>query len=281
MTQRAEGRLERRLDVAERRVRRATDNRILRGVARSGYLASGLLRVLIGWLALLLAAHVAGPRPGTAGAFSLLAAVTGGVVLLALVAGANLALFLWLLVQGMLHEDSNRWEQWRQRSVYWGRAAVYGVIGVTATGFALGAHQRGDGGEQEAGRQLLAVPGGAVVLALIGGTVVVIGVSMMWIGLAFRFVKTIRLPARAALRRAVLALGVVGYAAMGATIAVVGGFLTIAAFTSDVSRVGGLDAVLEGFTTGPFGRILLVAIGAGWIVAGVYALLRARLARLD
>jgi hypothetical protein len=281
VTQRAASRLERRLDVAERRVRRATDNRVLRGVARSGYLASGLLRVLIGWLALLLAAHVAGPGPGTSGAFSVLASVTGGVVLLALVAAANLALFAWLMVQGLLHEDTHRLEQWRQRSVYWGRGVVYGAIGVTAAGFALGAHREGDRGEQEAGRQLLELPGGAVVLALIGGTVVVIGGSMMWIGLAFRFVRTIRLPAGTAPRWAVLVLGVVGYAAMGATILVVGGFLVIAAFTSDVSRVGGLDAVLEGFTTGPFGRGVLVAIGAGWIVAGVYALLRARLARLD
>ena len=281
MTQRAESRLERRLDVAERRVRRATDNRVLRGVARSGYVASGLLRVLIGWLALLLAAHVAGARPGTAGAFSVLASITGGVVLLALVAAANLALFAWLIVQGLLHQDSHRLEQWRQRSIFWGRGVVYGVIGLTAAEFELGAHREGDAGERAAGRQLLELPGGAVVLGLLGGAIVVVGVSMMWIGFAFRFVRTIRLPARTAVRWAVLALGVVGYAAMGATIAVVGGFLVVAAFTSDVSRVGGLDAVLEGFTAGPFGRIVLVAIGAGWIVAGGYALLRARLARLD
>jgi Domain of Unknown Function (DUF1206) len=281
VTQRTEGRLQRRLDDAERRVRRSTDNRILRGVARSGYLASGLLRVLIGWLALLLAAHVAGPRPGTSGAFSLLAAVPGGVVLLALVAAANLALLAWLIVQGLLHQDSNRLEQWRQRSVYWGRGVVYGVIGLTAAGFALGAQQRGASGERAAGRQLLEVPGGAVVLGLAGIVVVIIGASMMWIGLAFRFVRTIRLPDAPAQRFAVLLLGVVGYAAMGGTIVVVGGFLAVAALTSDVSRVGGLDAALEAFTTGAFGRAVLVAIGAGWIVAGVYALLRARLARLD
>jgi Domain of Unknown Function (DUF1206) len=268
-----------RVDDAERTARRASDNRIVRGVARSGYVASGLLRGIIGVLALLLAVHVDGARPGASGAFDAIASVPGGVVLLVLVAAGNGALFLWLVVQGALQEDPRFLERWRQRLVYWGRGAVYGVIGLTATRFALGAHAIDERGERAAGRELLQIPGGRIALVLVAAIVLIIGVSMIWLGLSRRFLKTIRLPEDPGWSRFVVLLGVVAYIAQGATITLVAGTLAVAAWTLDPDRVGGLDAALAGFPASPFGQVLLIGIGIGWIVAGLYALLRARLAR--
>jgi hypothetical protein len=270
---------EARIDRAEATARRANSNPIVQVVARSGYVASALLRGMIGVLALLLAANVDGIHPGTSGAFGALAAVPGGVLLLALVAGGNGALFLWLIVQGLLVRDERFLERWRQRSVYWGRGLVYGVIGLAALRFALGAHAIDQNREQEAGRQLLEVPGGQLVLALVGIVVLIIGASMIWLGTSMRFVKTIRLPDEAGWRRFVLVLGSAAYIAQGATIMLVGGSLLFAAWTVDGARVGGLDAALAGFAGTTFGMVLLVAVGIGWIIAGLYALLRARIAR--
>jgi hypothetical protein len=271
--------LEERVDEAQRTARRASDNRIVRGVARSGYVASGLLRVLIGVLALLLAAKVDGAHPGTSGAFGAVAAVPGGVVLLGLAAGANGALFLWLVVQGAIVAEGAFLERWRQRLVYWGRGAVYGVIGLTALRFALGAHAIDEAREEAASKQLFDLPGGQLVVALAGVIVVIIGVSMVWLGITRRFVKTIRLPEQRRRRRAVLVYGAVAYIAQGATIVLVGGSLLFAAWTVDADRVGGLDAALAGFAGSPFGQVVLVAVGLGWIVAGWYAFVRAFIAR--
>lgn len=271
--------LDERVDDAQRTARRVSDNRVVRGIARSGYVASGLLRVIIGVLALLLAANVDGVRPGTSGAFGALAAVPGGVLLLALVAGGNGALFLWLVVQGLLVHEHRFWERWRQRWVYWGRGVVYGAIGLAALRFALGAHAVDEQQEQANGKQLLEVPGGQIVVALAGVTVIVIGGSMIWLGISQRFVKTIRLPYHHGRRGFVLGLGSVAYVAQGATIMLVGGSLLFAAWTVDGSRIGGLDSALAGFTGSTFGLVLLVAVGVGWIVAGLYAFLRARIAR--
>jgi hypothetical protein len=267
-----------RVDDAERAARRMSSSPVVRGIARSGYVASGLLRGMIGVLALLLAANVDGARPGTSGAFDAIAAVPGGVLLLALIAGGNGALFLWLVVQGLLVRHERFLERWRQRWVYWGRGAVYGAIGLTALRFALGAHAVGAEGERAAGRQLLEVPGGQLVLALAGITVLTIGGSMIWLGISQRFVKTIRVPEAPGPRRLVLALGSTAYVAQGATIMLVGGTLLFAAWTVDAGRIGGLDAALAGFSGSLFGQVLLAAIGIGWIIAGLYALLRARIA---
>jgi hypothetical protein len=272
-------RLDGQLDRAEETARRANASPVVRGIARSGYVASGLLRVMIGVLALLLAANVEGIRPGTSGAFGAIAAAPGGVLLLGLVAGGNGALFLWLLVQGMLESDGRFWERWRQRSVFWGRGVVYAVIGLAAARFALGAHAVGVEEEQAAGEHLLDVPGGQAAVAVVGAVVLVIGGSMIWLGVSQRFVKTIRLPLHLGRRRSVLALGSVAYVAQGATIMLVGGSLLFAAWTVDGGRIGGLDAALGGFSGSLFGEVLLVAVGAGWIVAGLYAFLRAGIAR--
>ncbi|MGT2426555.1 DUF1206 domain-containing protein [Amnibacterium kyonggiense] len=271
--------LEERVDDAERSVRRASDNPVVRGVARSGYVASGLLRGMIGVLALLLAAHVDGPAPGTSGAFGAIAAVPGGVVLLALVAAGDGALFLWLVVQGLLLRGGRFLERWRQRLVHWGRGAVYGVIGLAALRFALGAHAVDADSRHAASRQLLDVPGGRLAVAVVAGVVLVVGGSMIWLGASRRFVKTIRLPRAAGLRRAVLVLGAIAYVAQGATVLLVGGTLLVAAWTIDADRVGGLDEALAVFPSSPFGQALLAAVGVGWILAGLYALVRARIAR--
>ena len=267
-----------RMDEAEAMARRASGSPVVRGVARSGYVASGLLRGVIGVLALLLAVHVDGARPGASGAFDALADVPGGLVLLVLIAACNGALFLWLVVQGALFQDPHLLERWRQRLVYWGRGAVYGVIGLTAVRFALGAHATDVGSEEAVGRQLLELPGGRLALVVVAGIVLVVGGSMVWLGASRRFVKTIRLPEEAGPRRLVLALGVLAYVAQGGTILLVGGSLLVAAWAVDPDRVGGLDAALAGFPASAFGQALLIAIGVGWIVAGLYALLRARIA---
>ena len=268
-----------RVDDAERLARRASGSRLVRGVASSGYVASAVLRGMIGVLALLLAAHVDGAHPGAQGAFGAIRAVPGGVVLLGLVAAGNGALFLWLVVQGALVRHPKALERWRQRLVLWGRGAVYAVIGLTALRFALGARALGDADRRAAGRQLLEVPGGQLALGVAGAIVVVVGASMVWLGVSQRFVKTIRLPDEEGQRWSVLALGSVAYVAQGATILLVGGTLLFAAWTVDATRVGGLDAALAGFAGSAFGQVLLIAVGAGWILAGLYALVRARIAR--
>lgn len=274
--------LERRIAEARVAAREARTNTAVRLIARSGYLASGLLRVLIGVLALLLALHVAGAHADASGAFEAVRSVTGGTVILWLVAGGDFALALWLIVQGMLFRHRRVLEQWRQRLVYWGRAVVYVVIGFTAARFALGA-SRSDSIEatRRATSELLRVPGGEVVLGLVGAIVLITGVSMVWIGARRQFVKTVHLPDDRGPRTTVLVLGVAGYVAQGASIAVVGVFALVGAVTLDPSRAGGLDAALTTFTASTWGRVFLLLVGVGWIVAGAYAVIRARIARLD
>ncbi len=124
------------------------------------------------------------------------------------------------------------------------------------------------------------MPGGAVVLVVAGFVVIVVGGSLAWIGVSRRFEKQIHVPEGAA-GTAVEALGVVGYLARGLAVAVVGVLFVVAAFAADASRASGLDGALRAFAGLPFGQVVLIAIGVGWIASGAYNVVRAWRARMS
>lgn len=280
----AQGDLIRAVEKGERDAERAAidarRNRLVRGAARSGYAASAVLRVLIGLFALLLAAHAHGPHADSSGVFGVFLRIPGGTVLLLVLTAGEYALGLWLLLAGALHHDRRAIERWRKRSVDWGRALVYLGIGTVAARFVLGVERQSSAADRKASTQLLAVPGGAVVLGLIGAVIVICGLSLVWIGLWRRFRRTLHLPDDRGARVAVVVLGAVGHSVQGATIAVAGASVVVAACTVDPSRSAGLNAVLGAFADEPLGRAALVVVGVGWIAAGLYAAVRARIARL-
>ena len=68
--------------------------------------------------------------------------------------------------------------------------------------------------------------------------------------------------------------------AKGTALAVLGVLFVVAASTADPDRAGGLDRAFQAIARVPFGEILVVLIGAGFIAYGIYCGFRARFARL-
>jgi hypothetical protein len=54
----------------------------------------------------------------------------------------------------------------------------------------------------------------------------------------------------------------------------------VAAVTADSSKATGLDGALKSLASLPFGQVLLVLVGLGFIAYGAYSVARARLAKL-
>lgn len=79
---------------------------------------------------------------------------------------------------------------------------------------------------------------------------------------------------------AAVGLGVVGYAAKGVALLVVGGLFALAAWQQDPEEAGGLDSALRSLAAGPLGTSLLLVVALGLMLYGVYSFARARFARL-
>ena len=258
--------------------RKVQDSRGLEVLVRAGYAASGLIHLLLGSLAIQVAFHRGG-ESDQSGAFTQIAKLpVGGAILWITVVGM-FALALWLLIQAVLGIGSSSKKRWSRSLVSAGKAVAYAALGATALTFAQGGRSSSSSSTRQASSRLLDLPGGQLLLGLIGLGAVAIGAYLVAKGVRQRFTRDIAVPSGGA-RRPVIVLGVVGYVAKGVAIAVVGVLFVVAAVTVDPKRATGLDGAVRSLASLPFGQVLLVAVGLGLVAFGLYTFVRARLAHV-
>lgn len=265
-------------DAAKDVARSATDSPVARGLARGGYVASGVVHLIIGVIVLVIAAGGRG-EGDQAGAFTAIAAAPLGFVGLWVLALLLAALGLWHVADGILVSRASEVKKWGVRIAAWGRAAVFLGLAAIAASVAIGARPDGDESAEEASRGLLRVPGGGGVLALIGIGIGIGGIAFLVIAVRRTFRDKLVMP-DGRIGTLMTALGVMGYAAKGVALVIVGVLLLIAAVRVDPEAAGGLDAAIRALLEVTGGPFLVGFIGAGLAAYGVYCFFRARYARL-
>ena len=88
------------------------------------------------------------------------------------------------------------------------------------------------------------------------------------------------MPSRPQARTAVTVVGVVGYAAKGFALLLVGLLIIIATVKAHPEESTGLDGSLKALREQPFGVYLLAAVGIGLICYGIFMAVRAKLAKM-
>ncbi len=257
--------------------RKASHSHAFETVARVGYAVNGLLHILIGAIAIGVAAGVGG-EADQSGALGALASAPGGQFILFVVVVGLAALGLWQIVSAIAGRGGSKGRAGAIASGL-GQGVVYLAIAATALTFALGGSKSSASSTTSFSATLLSTPGGVFLLVLIGLGVLAGGVFFVYRGVTKKFTKTIRVPAGSA-GRAVVMLGRVGYIAKGIAIAVVGVLFVVAALTSNTAKASGLDGALKALKDLPFGPVILVVVGLGVIAYGLYCFARARLAKL-
>jgi len=257
---------------------RAEANPAFETLARAGFAADGIVHVLIGVLAIVVAFGGEG-ETDQSGALLTIAGAPLGFVVLWVAALALAALGVWQLLDGILvHRDSPS-RTWGARLIEWGKAAVFFALAVVAAAVAVGARPDLDGTVRDASRGVLVVPGGPIVLGLVGVAIGAGGVGFAVIGLRRRFLRLLSLPSGRA-GSIVTGIAVFGYVAKGLALLAVGVLLVVAAVKVEPGDTGGPDAALDGLISLPLGPLLCGAIGAGLIAYGVFLVLSARYRRL-
>lgn len=258
--------------------RDAKENPALTLLARVGYAVNGLLHILIGAIAIGVAAGVGG-EADQSGALRALAGAPGGDILLWIIVVGLVALELWQFLSAFLVRGPDPKKRVTHTITQLAKGIVFVAIAITAFTFARGGSTNSSGTSESLSAKLLGTPGGVFLLIAIGaGVVVVVGVYFVYSGIAAKFTKYIRVPAGTA-GRGVITVGRIGYIAKGIALAVVG-ILFVAAATSDPRDATGLDGALRSLRTLPFGEAILIVVGVGVIAYGVYCFARARLAKL-
>ena len=251
-------------------------NDVFQKAARAGFVVSGLLHLIVGYLAI----RIAFGDRGTAdqsGALATLAARPGGTVALWLTAVALLTLGLWRLVETFVgravdRDSSGSSPGLADRAKAFGVAAVYLGFAYSAFGFARGAGKSATEQNSTLSARLMQSTWGTCVLVACGVGVVAVGGYHVYKGVTRSFVDDLNGTSGNFVRR----LGVAGYLGKGAVLAVVGALVVVAAWRSDPSKASGLDAALKTLGAQPFGSALLVAAGLGIITYGLFSFVLAR-----
>ena len=251
----------------------------MRVLTRAGIAAIGILHIMIGAISLGTAVGATSGEVDQSGALRQISAIPGGVVLLWAVMVGMLALCGWQILTSLLSGKPSVLRRWGFRVVELGKGAGYLVIAATAFTFARGESTSTAEIIRKSSAHLLSLPGGSVIIVIIGLVVFATGVSFAVSGVTARFSSVIRVPDGAG-GIATMVLGILGYTTKGLALCLVGVVFVFAPFTTNRDHVSGMDGAFKALLELPFGDTTLAVIGAGLIAYGIFFVLRARLVRL-
>lgn len=261
-----------------RSARQASDHPVLETAARVGYAVSGVLHLLIGWIALQVAWGLgsSGKSADQTGALQSLAGNgMGKAVLWAGVLGF-LGLGLWQLADTAVGHPGSDKEAWAGRGKALAKAVVYLALAWTTFGFARGRSSDSKQQTVDFTASLMDKPGGRWLVGLVGLVIIGVGGYHVWKGATKRFLRDLEEHPGLWATRA----GVVGYIAKGAALAVVGGLFVAAGMHGNAKESSGLDGALRTLKEQPFGPALLTGIAVGIAAYGLYSFSRARHAKV-
>ncbi|MDY0909168.1 DUF1206 domain-containing protein [Microbacterium sp. CFBP9034] len=252
-------------------------------LARAGYVANGLVHILVGVIVLIVAFGGSG-ESDQAGALKAVAGAPLGFVLLWLIAVALWALGLWHVAEGILARDrtgdvKGAAKKWGRRTAEWGQAAIFLALGLVAAAVALGARPDAEDAAEAASGGLLQVVGGSILLALIGLGIGIGGISFIVMGFRRSFHARMDIPEGPA-GRGLSVMGVVGFIAKGIALVIIGVLLLVSAIATDAQAAGGIDGAVNAMLRVALGPLLAAVVGAGFIAYGVFTVARARYARM-
>lgn len=252
-------------------------------VARTGYVAKGVVYATIGLLAMQEALGAGDRAPGPLGAMHRIESQPFGRIMVALLAFGLLGYALWKLVQGIMDPDDKGSDAHGilRRIGYVGSGAIHGGLAFAAA--------QSITGEEDSSKDLMAAsvlvyqsPFGQLVVGLVGLIVIGVGLYQLYAAYGANFQGELRLDEMSEAKKNLVTLaGCTGTAARAVAIEMAGVFVVLAAYQSDPSETRGLGGALETLQSQPLGSYMLSTVAAGLLIYGAFMLLVARYRRIE
>ena len=269
---------ERTADAAERTAERFTETPLFEGLARVGYVARGVIYLMIGVLAIRLADGVAAPRPNQQGAMQQIVQQRFGQALLVLTAIGLGGYALWRLAQALIgHTPEYGEHSTFDRIGAFGSSLAYAAFCLLAIGVLRG--NAGDSSAQpkKTTADVFGWPAGRELVAAAGLLFIGIAIYQAYLGLSKKFLEYSKTGQMSqGVLKAFTTLGVVGIVARAIAFALIGIFALNAAIDYTPKEAVGIDGALARLTQQSYGTTALFVVAAGLIAFGAYSIADAR-----
>ena len=253
-------------------------------LARFGYVAYGVVYLLVGVLSVRAALGGAKQAPGQEGALRSILFAPLGRVLLCIVALGLLAYAAWRLYEGIMDpEDEGRDAKGIAKRVdHMLNGVFHGVLAFSAGQLALGSGGGSGGSPDDWTATLMSQPFGRWIVVVAGA--VIFGAGL------YQFYKAYKADFREKLKTGVMSLrekrwtthaGRLGYAARGVVFGVIGVFLIQASLQADPDEARGLGGALQTLAHQPLGPYIIGAVALGFVAYGVFMFIMARYRRIE
>ncbi|MFE7751329.1 DUF1206 domain-containing protein [Streptomyces sp. NPDC057428] len=267
---------------ARGQARRAARSRAMDVGARAGFVARGVIYLLVGILALRIAfSDGGGKQADRGGAIAEIAEKPFGSVLLWALGVALVGMALWRLSEALFGQAGEDGDKPRKRAMAAGRFVFYGFVSYSVLSYAAGDKSSGSGSSDrqtdDVTARALEWTGGQWIVGIAGAVVTGAGLWIAYRALARKHHKHLKMAEMArSTRQAVDVVGVFGGTVRGAVFATAGGFAIAAAIQHEPGRAKGMDDTLRSFTETPVGPWLLVLIALGLAAFGLFSWANAR-----
>ena len=268
---------------AERAVRKVSP--WIERLARIGYVAYGIVYMLVGALAVRAAFGGGGKPTSQEGALRQVLLAPLGRVMLGMIVIGLLAYASWRLFQGIL-DPENEGKDVKgivKRADHVLNGLFHAALAFSAGGLALGTRGGGGGGSPDDWTaRLMAQPFGRWLVVIVGAGIVCAGLYQFYKAYKAEFRDELKSGEMSARERTwATRSGRLGYAARGVVFGVIGVFLVQAALQTDPDQARGLGGALETLAHGPFGPYTLGAVALGLVAYGVFMFVMACYRRIE
>jgi hypothetical protein len=253
---------------------------LFEGLARAGYVARGLIYVVIGICAVRLAQGVNEQPASQTGALKLIAGQQFGHALLVLMAIGLGGYSLWRLAQAVfgVTPEAGR-HSTLDRLGALGSAVAYATFCFIAISI-LVAPASTSGNDQkprDITADALGWTGGRWLVGGVGVLFLIVAAYQLYQGVTRKFMDDSKVgKMERPVRRAFTILGVTGLCARAVAFALIGVFIMRAAIAFHANEAVGLDGALYRLTKQSYGPTLLFVVAIGLIAFGFYSIADAR-----
>lgn len=252
----------------------------VRRFARFGYIAKGVVYIMIGILAFLAAFGPGGDTTDSSGALRSIGQMPFGEMILWGIGLGLIAYIMWRLIKAIKDPENEGTDVKGiiTRIGFFISAVIYTNLAYGAIQLASNSGSGGGGdSEKTVSAKLLEQPFGVWLVGALGVGIIAYGIYELYKGYKEKFMKKFKTyEMNIGERKIARNSGKLGLMSRGIVFSMIGFFFIQTAITHDPEKSKGMDGALAELAQQPYGQIMLAMVAIGLMLYGVYQIIRGR-----